>query len=59
MFEKLSFVNIRIDEVLISVAELKASYIFDHLLKSTDTLADIEDELEDIQKSYRVKRISF
>ena len=58
IFETLSFVNIRIDEVLKSVAEIKASLQYslqevDDLMESTDSLADIEHELEDIQKSLK------
>ena len=55
MFESvLSSVNTRIDEVVKSVAELKTSLQYsqrdiDDLMESTDELAMIEDELEDIQ----------
>ena len=55
MFESvLSSVNTRIDEVVKSVAELKASLQYsqqdiDDLMESTDELAMIEDELDDIQ----------
>ena len=50
----LSSVNTRIDEVVKSVAELKASLQYsqqdiDDLMESTDELAMIEDELDDIQ----------
>ena len=55
MFESvLSSVNTRIDEVVKSLAELRASLQYsqrdiDDLMKSTDELAMIEDEFDDIQ----------
>ena len=55
LFESvLSSVNIRIDEIVKSVAEQKASLEYsqqdiDDLWKFTDTLAGMEDELDDIQ----------
>ena len=55
MFESvLSSVNTRIDQVVKSVAELRASLQYsqrdiDDLMKSTDELAMIEDEFDDIQ----------
>ena len=61
MFESvLSSVNIRIDEIVKSVAELKASLEYsqqdmDDLWEFTDTLAGMEDELDDIQRSLKDK----
>ena len=61
LFESvLSSVNIRIDEIVKSVAELKASLEYsqqdiDDLWKFTNTLADMEDELDEVQRSLKDK----
>ena len=56
MFESvLPFVNMRIDKVVKSVAELKASLEYsqhdiDDLMEAAEAIDDMEEELEDIQR---------